>query len=436
MPEINFCIVGRPNVGKSTFFNCLSKQKAIVKNEAEVTRDCNKVLIEYEKNYFYLVDTAGLILEKANSLQTQAKQQLDTVLESINGIFLLVDGRAGWLFEDQEILKFLQKKHKKIFLLINKIDSSKQDDFIPQFYKSGIKKLYPISAAHNLGIGDFFTDITKEFDCPKTPPTEASPNFTMCIIGKTNVGKSSLLNAWCAENKAIVRDEPLTTRDAIKIDLNYKNKEFNISDTAGIAKKRKVSAGLEKLAVASSLQALAYSKLAILVVDVTQGIQEQDLKLASLILEKGKSLILAFNKWDLVEKKYTVKEIRQYIKVKYPFLDFCPSFFISAKTKKGIFKILDEVGKILAERKKKLSTSDLNKITGRIQTRIAKVKNIKIFYCTQINSSCPSFLLFVNNTKLVTPTYEQFIKKQFRYYFGFIGTPIKLFWRNKNSSKV
>ena len=336
---------------------------------------------------------------------------------------------------------FIQKTKKKYFLLANKVDSTKQDDLVLQFYNTGIKDIYSISAEHNLGIGDFLEELAKQFTI-SIPPVQVRPDeLAISIIGKTNVGKSSLLNLWLGEERMIVENKAHTTRNAVSFELVYKNTNILLMDTAGIAKKNKIAKlSLERLMVVSALQTLKWAKIAILVIDVNQGISEQDLKLADLILEKKKSLILVFNKWDLMteeknNKKKLEQKIKDYIHQKHSFLDFCPLVFSSAKTKKNIFSILDKTIQVAKDREKKIPTADLNQIVERIQTRnIAPVqdkKKLKIFYATQIRWDPPIFSFFVNDKKLVTKNYEKFVKNQFRHYLGFEGTPMQLFWRNK-----
>ena len=373
----SFCILGRPNVGKSTFFNCLSKKKTITKDEAGVTRDCNKTLVEYQDYFFFLIDTGGLVLEKQKSMQLKIKKQIDQVLAESDAIFFLVDAREGWHFEDQKVLSFIRKTNKKYFLLVNKIDTPKQADLVMQFYNTGIKDIYPISSEHNLGVGEFLEDIAKQFTISILPLETRRDELAISIMGKTNVGKSSLTNLWLGEEKMIVEDKVHTTRNAVSFELVYKNKNILLMDTAGIAKKNKIAGkkknkinpqSLERLTVVSALQTLKWAKVVILVIDVTQQISEQDLKLATLVLSKNKSLILALNKCDLIKKSLLTgkklppkqkmqkqstleHKIQTYIQKAYPYLDFCPLIFSSAKTKKNIFSILNVAIKIASDSK-------------------------------------------------------------------------------------
>ncbi len=451
MKIASFCILGRPNVGKSTFFNCLSRKKTITKDEAGVTRDCNKTLVEYQDYFFFLVDTGGLVLETQTSMQLKIKKQIDKILVESDAIFFLVDAREGWHFEDQKILSFLRKTNKKYFLLINKIDTPKQENLIAQFYATGIKDLYPISAEHNLGIGDFFENLSKKFTIQIPPVKIRSDELVVSIMGKTNVGKSSLINLWLGEEKMIVEDKAHTTRNSVSFELIHKNKNMLLMDTAGIAKKNKIAGqnkgqSLERLTVVSALQTLKWAKVVVLVVDASSQISEQDLKLAALVLSKNKSLILVLNKQDLIEKTFFLGEkkmkksemehkIGSYIQKSYPYLDFCPLIFSSAKTKKNVFSILDKAIGVAYDRDKKIPTASLNQIVERIQTRnIAPArlkKRLKIFYATQIKWGPPIFCFFVNDKKLLTASYERFVLHQFRHYFGFEGTSIRFFWKNK-----
>lgn len=433
MKIANFCILGRPNVGKSTFFNCLSRQKTVVKNEEGVTRDCNQVLIEYGEYMFYLTDTGGIVIDKPTLMQEAIKEQIYKIFNDLDAIFFMVDAVAGWLPEDDAILNFIRKSNKRFFLLANKIDNQHGEQLSYQLHCAGVEKIYPLSSAHKIGFNNLFEDLAKIFAI-KTPTTQVKENqLSISLIGKTNVGKSSILNTWLGKVKMIVRDEAGTTRNSVSSEVVYKDRQLLLIDTAGIAKKSRVTKDLEKMVVYSSLQALKLAKIIILVVDCKFGLSEQDLKLASLAISKNKSLIIVFNKVDLLKNTAEEKKIQIYYKEKYPFLSFCPFVFVSAKTKKKIYSILDKVIEIEKQLSKRITTSDLNRILARIQTRmiIAANKKLKIFYCTQVKSAPPMFSFFVNNKKFITPGYETFIKNQLRYYFGFEGIPIKIKWEKK-----
>jgi GTP-binding protein len=433
MQANRFCILGRSNVGKSTLFNCFTSQKTLVKNEKEVTRDNNKTLAEFQDFFFYLVDTGGLTLENPNKMQQEIQKKIIGLLEDIDAIFFLLDAKEGWHFEDQQILQWLRKQNKKFYLLVNKIDDDKHLPLVSDFYRSGIKQLYPISAAHRIGIGEFLTELAKDFPVI-TEPIVCEKDLTVSVLGKTNVGKSSMINYWLGEQKMIVQDAAFTTRNSVLFEIQHQNQKIFLFDTVGLKKKRKIAVDLEKLATDTALQAIKNSKIVLLVMDISQPLSEQDLKIASLAIRKNKSLILVFNKIDLVEKKMQ-KEVAEYIKKTYNFLIFCPICFTSNKEKIGHRKLLDKVLQVMQERKKKIATSDLNKIVKRLQeTREAphsKKRGLKIFYCTQIQSNPPVFRFFINQKKLLTDDYKRFVKNQFRYYFNYMGTPIRFFWNNK-----
>ena len=432
MKFANFCIVGRSNVGKSTFFNCFSKNKAVAKNEREVTRDNKKTLVQFEDFFFYLIDTGGLNITNPQGIQKKIQQQIEQTFKEVDGVFFLLDAKEGYQAEDKQLLYWLKKKEKKIYCLVNKIDNEKHEIKLFEFYELGVEKLYPISAAHRIGIYNFFVELAKDFPIIKEPIVKEE-SFTVSLFGKTNVGKSSLLNSFLQEKKMITEDAEFTTRDAVLFSIYYNNKKFYIFDTVGMRKKRKITNELEKLSTHSSLQAMANSQIILLIMDITKEVSEQDLKIAALALRKNKSLILVFNKLDLAfnKKKTLPREIIE----KYPFLNFCPIVFTSASQNIGLKALLDKVLEIFEQRKKKIATVDLNKIMKRIQEPLqvphSKKKGLKIYYCTQVQSNPPVFRFFVNNKLLMAKNYEKFVKNQFRYYFNYIGTPIRFLWNNK-----
>lgn len=429
----HFCILGRSNVGKSTLFNCFTSHKTVVKNEREITRDNNKTLAEFKGFFFYLIDTGGLTLNAPNTMQVEIYKKILQVFAEADAIFFLLDAKEGWQAEDQQILQWLRKQGKKFYLLINKIDDDKHLPLVSDFYQSGIEKLYPISAEHRIGIEEFLTHLAKDF--PNiTEPIITEEKITVSLLGKTNVGKSSIINHWLGAQKMIVQDESFTTRNSVLFELEHKKQKFFLFDTAGLKKRRKTYVGLEKMATDTSLQAMKSSQIILLIMDITQTISEQDLKLASLAIRKHKSLILVFNKLDLA-KENIQKEITDYIFTHYHFLNFCPICFTSNKKEIGHNQLLDKIFQVAEERKKKIATSDLNKIVQRIQglkeAPHSKKRGMKIFYCTQIQSNPPVFRFFINNKNLLTSHYKKFVKNQFRYYFNYMGTPIRFFWNNK-----
>ena len=434
MKHANFCILGRSNVGKSTLFNCFTKQKTVVKNEAEVTRDNNKILIDYSDFCFYLIDTGGLTMISPNSMQKTIYQKILQIFSEVDAFFFLLDGKEGWQFEDMQILRWLRKQQKKFYFIVNKIDDDKHFQRISEFYESGESEIYAISAEHRIGIENLLTNVATDF--PNIVSELKTQNrLVVSLLGKTNVGKSSMMNAWLEEEKMIVKDEALTTRNAVFFEIKHNKETITIFDTAGIAKKNQIVTELAKLTLTSSLQAMSEAKIILLVIDITQGISEQDLKIASLVIRKNKSLILVFNKLDLITKKNIQKQITDYIQENYSFLKNYPVCFTSAKKNIGLRQLLDQILNVAKERKKKIATADLNKIIKRLQETYSapnsKKKKLKIFYCTQIQSNPPVFRLFVNTKTLLTPSYEKFVKNQFRYYFSYTGTPIRFFWNNK-----
>ena len=408
-------IVGRPNVGKSTFVNrLLGARHSIVDDKAGVTRDRIYFDVEWMDKQFTVIDTGGIIPGDEDEIMLNIFTQAKVACDEADKIIFLVDGKDGINPIDYDIANILRQSGKEIFLAVNKLDSP--DKFIntSEFYALAVGEPYPISALHGSGgVGDLLDAVTKDFDYIEE--NEKSENIRIAIVGKPNVGKSSIVNALLNKERVIVSDVSGTTRDAIDSLVKYEGKEYILVDTAGIRKKSKVDWGIEKFAVDRSIRAIRNCDIAVLVIDAVEGISDQDKKIASTILEAGKGMILAINKWDLIEDKKsdTLNKYSKEVEQEMPFLSFVPKIFISAKTKQrlvNIYKLSDEV---FEQCTKRVTTSILNRV---IMDAVSmnppvsiKGKRLKLFYATQVKVQPPAFVLFINNEDLLKDNYFKYL---------------------------
>ena len=434
-------IVGRPNVGKSTFVNrLLGARHSIVDDKAGVTRDRIYFDVEWMDKQFTVIDTGGIIPGDEDEIMLNIFTQAKVACDEADKIIFLVDGKDGINPIDYDIANILRQSGKEIFLAVNKLDSP--DKFIntSEFYALAVGEPYPISALHGSGgVGDLLDAVTKDFDYIEE--NEKSENIRIAIVGKPNVGKSSIVNALLNKERVIVSDVSGTTRDAIDSLVKYEGKEYILVDTAGIRKKSKVDWGIEKFAVDRSIRAIRNCDIAVLVIDAVEGISDQDKKIASTILEAGKGMILAINKWDLIEDKKsdTLNKYSKEVEQEMPFLSFVPKIFISAKTKQrlvNIYKLSDEV---FEQCTKRVTTSILNRV---IMDAVSmnppvsiKGKRLKLFYATQVKVQPPAFVLFINNEDLLKDNYLKYLENKLREAFGFKGTPIKISAKEKGEKQ-
>jgi len=432
-------IVGRPNVGKSSLFNAIvSKKKALVEDFPGVTRDRNYADVTYEGKQFVIVDTGGFFVHAEEPILKEIKKQVDIAIDEADIIIATFDGKEGLNPLDNELVSYLRKLKKPVLYAVNKIDHPSHAPKINDFYALG-GKLYPISAEHGLGIYDLLDDIVAKFGEIQTKEEdETTPNYhaRVVVLGKPNVGKSSIINCILGIERAIVSEVAGTTRDSIDSEVLYNNKRYLFIDTAGIRRKAKISLKLEKFSVFSALRSLDNADVAVLVVDAEEGVKEQEQKIAQLIKERGKGLIIIINKWDKVEKNEKTEPFYvAMIKKTLPFVDFAPLLFTSAKTGKrinAIFPLIDDVAKAL---KTRVSTGILNRIIMELQERnplpVYKGRRIKIFYGTQQDVSPPFFVLFANYPEAIPQSSIKYIENRLREYYPFTGTPIKIVVRKK-----
>jgi len=430
-------IVGRPNVGKSTFFNrMLERREAIVDSEAGVTRDRHYGKSEWNGVEFTLIDTGGYIVGSDDIFEDEIRKQVQLAIEEATAILFLVDVQDGLYDTDKEVARLLRKTDKPVFLVVNKVDSSKYQNDNAEFYELGMEKLYNISAVSGSGTGELLDDVVASF--PTTEYVElyeGLPKIT--ITGRPNVGKSTFINALLGEERNIVTDIAGTTRDSIETIYNKFGHHFLLVDTAGMRRKAKVKEDLEFYSVMRSIRSIEYSDVVIIMIDATQGWESQDMNIFHLAQKNRKGIVILVNKWDLVEDKETntMKEYEAKIKEKLqPFTDV-PVIFISALTKQRILKAVEVAMYVHENRTKKIKTSKLNEIMLPIidskPPPSLKGKYVKIKYCTQLPTFTPQFALFANLPQYVKEPYKRFVENQLRKNFDFTGVPIEVYFRQK-----
>ncbi len=430
-------IVGRPNVGKSTLFNRLIGQKdAIVDDISGVTRDRNYGEAEWAGKEFRLIDTGGYVPDSPELFETAVREQVEIAIDEADKIIFLVDVRDGVNPMDTEIIKMLRSANKEFFLVANKVDSEKFEPAVNEFYSLGVNKVYDISALMGRKIGDFLDQLTEGFQLKENIEGEDS-RLKIAIVGRPNVGKSSLANALLGFDRSIVTDIPGTTRDSLDSILKYYSEEIVLIDTAGLRKKKKVEESIEFYSNLRSLKAIGECEVAIVMIDAISGLEKQDQKIIDEAVRWRKGIIIAVNKWDLIEKETnTAKRIEDEIREKLGAIDYIPMVFISALTKQRIFRLIELSKKIDEERKKKIPTSELNYI---LLPEIEKIppptthtgKEVKIKYITQVGEHYPVFLFFTSYPKNIPDHYKRFLEKLIRKHFGFGGVTFTLSFKEK-----
>lgn len=437
-------VVGRPNVGKSTFVNRLvGKRQSIVDDLPGVTRDRIYFDVEWQNKQFTVIDTGGIIPGDEDDIMLSIYDQAKIACEEADKIIFLVDGVEGATPVDFDIANILRQSDKPIFLAVNKVDSHNQITMLSDFYSLAIGEPIAISALHGSGgVGDLLEEITEDFE--EEIEAEEDSTIKIAIVGRPNAGKSSIVNALLGEKRVIVSDVSGTTRDSIDSRLTYNEQEFVIIDTAGIRKKSKVDYGVEKFAVDRAIRSIRECDVALLVLDATEtvnGISDQDKKIASIITEAGKGMVIAINKWDLVEdkKSNTINKFEQMIAHEIPFLDYVPKIYISAVTHQRLNQIFTRVTEVQKERSKRVSTGLLNKVVNEAYAlnppQTIRNKRLKIMYSTQAAIEPPTFILFANNEELLKDHYKRYLENKLREAFGFLGTPIRISVRTRSEKK-
>ncbi|APJ27456.1 ribosome biogenesis GTPase Der [Bacillus licheniformis] len=426
-------IVGRPNVGKSTIFNRIAGERiSIVEDTPGVTRDRIYSSAEWLNHDFNLIDTGGIEVGDEPFL-AQIRHQAEIAMEEADVIIFMTNGREGVTAADEEVAKILYRTKKPVVLAVNKVDNPEMRSNIYDFYALGFGEPFPISGTHGLGLGDLLDAVSEHFkNIPETKYEDEVVQF--CLIGRPNVGKSSLVNAMIGEERVIVSNIAGTTRDAIDTRFTYNQRDFVIVDTAGMRKKGKVYEATEKYSVLRALKAIDRSEVVCVVLDGEEGIIEQDKRIAGYAHEAGKAVVIVVNKWDAVEKdERTMKEFEEKVRDHFQFLDYAPVLFMSALTKKRIHTLMPAVMTASENHSMRVQTNILNDIimdaVAMNPTPTHNGNRLKIYYATQVAVKPPTFVVFVNDPELMHFSYERFLENRIRDAFGFEGTPIRIFAR-------
>lgn len=434
-------VVGRPNVGKSTLFNKLiGSRLSIVDDTPGVTRDRIYGDCEWLNNKFLLVDTGGIEPESTDIILSQMRTQAEIAIETADVIILVTNIRDGVVASDYEVAAMLQKSGKPVVLCVNKCDSIGTPDLdFYEFYNLGIGDPIAVSAAHGHGTGDLLDEVIKYF--PEFEDDEEDDEvISVAVIGKPNVGKSSLVNQISGENRAIVSDIAGTTRDTTDTFIENDYGKFNFIDTAGLRRKSRVSDAIEKYSIIRARMAVERANVCVIMIDATEGFTEQDSKVAGIALEQGKACIIAVNKWDAVEKDgNTMNEFRKKLMNDFSFMSYAPIMFISAKTGQRIDRLFEMISFVHSQNSMRISTGKLNEVladaTARVQPPTDKGKRLKIYYMTQISTRPPTFVFFVNNAQLFHFSYQRYLENQIREIFGLDGTPVRFIIRERSDGK-
>lgn len=435
-------VVGRPNVGKSTLFNKLIGQRlAIVEDTPGVTRDRIFGDCEWQNQQFLLVDTGGIEPGTDDGILLHIRQQAQVAIDSADCIIMVTDLHAGVTAQDQDVAAMLMRSGKPVVLAVNKVDRVGAPPLeLYDFYSLGLGEVYPVSSVHGHGTGDLLDAVCehlKEYSADEA----ADDRITVAVIGRPNVGKSSLVNYVLGENRMIVANEAGTTRDAIDSQVDNRYGSFVFTDTAGLRKKGRVENGVERYSVLRSLAAVERSRVCVIMIDATQGFTEQDSKVAGYAHEQGKACIIAVNKWDAVEKDgKTMDAVRKKLMNDFSFMSYAPIIFISAATGQRVDRLFELIKYVDEQNALRVTTGMLNELlaraTARVQPPSDKGKRLKIYYMTQISTRPPTFVCFVNRRDLFHFSYQRYIENQIRETFGLEGTPVRLIVRERGDGKT
>jgi len=434
-------VVGRPNVGKSTLFNALAGQQiSIVKDTPGVTRDRIYADVTWLDKSFTMIDTGGIEPDTNDIILAQMREQAEIAIETADVIIFLTDVRQGLVDSDAKVADMLRRSHKPVVLVVNKVDNF--DKYMPdvyEFYNLGIGDPMPISAVSKLGIGDMLDEVVRHF--PETSDVDDDDDIPkIAIVGKPNVGKSSIINRLLGKNRVIVSDIAGTTRDAVDTAVTYNGKEYIFIDTAGLRRKNKIKEELERYSIIRTVSAVERADIVIVVIDATEGVTEQDAKIAGIAHERGKGIIVAVNKWDAIEKNdKTIYEFTNKIKDTLSFIPYAEILFISAMTGQRLNKIYELIDIIIESRNMRIPTGVLNEILTEAvamqQPPSDKGKRLRIYYMTQVSVKPPTFVMFVNDKKLTHFSYTRYIENKIRGAFGFRGTVIRFINRERKEKE-
>ena len=430
-------IVGRPNVGKSTLFNALAGENiSIVKDTPGVTRDRIYADVTWLEHNFTMIDTGGIEPDSSDVILSQMREQAQIAIDTADVIIFLTDVRQGLVDSDSKVADMLRRSRKPVVLVVNKVDSFQK--FMPdvyEFYNLGIGDPVPVSAASRLGIGDMLDEVVKYFP-ERNAEEEEDDRPKIAIVGKPNVGKSSIINKLIGENRVIVSNIAGTTRDAIDTDVRHNGKDYVFIDTAGLRRKNKIKEELERYSIIRTVTAVERADVVVMVIDAVEGVTEQDAKIAGIAHERGKGIIIAVNKWDAIEKNdHTVKEFEHQIRLTLSFLPYAEIMYVSALTGQRLIKLYDMIDMIIENQTLRVSTGVLNEIMSEAvamqQPPSDKGKRLRLYYITQVAVKPPTFVIFVNDKELMHFSYTRYIENKIREAFGFRGTSLKFFIRER-----
>ena len=433
-------IVGRPNVGKSTLFNrMVGYSKAIVDDAPGVTRDRNYAPVDLDGRPVTLVDTGGFDSDEKAGMMAQVRAQTLAAVEEADLIVLLTDGKQGVSPHDRDLVDILRRSNRPFVLAVNKIDGLEKEDLLAEFHELGVSPVLPLSSAHGYGVRSFVEHLTDML--PELPEPESLQNLVkVSVIGRPNVGKSSLINRLIGEERAVVTDTPGTTRDPVDILLDREGRPYLFVDTAGIRRKGKVSQKVEKFSVMRSLRSLERSDVALLLVDASEGVTDQDAHVAGYAVDSGRAVILVFNKWDLVkDKNRAQKKIREYFDLKLRFLSYAPYITASATTGLRVEKIFPMIDEVHSQFVSRFPTGQVNRILEKaVEAHTPPYVGrgrLKFYYATQVSASPPTFVVFVNKPDKVHFSYQRYLSNTFREAFGLDKVPVRVLLRHRNKEK-
>ncbi len=434
-------IVGRPNVGKSTLFNALAgEQISIVKDTPGVTRDRIYADVTWLNYNFTLIDTGGIEPDSRDIILSQMREQAEIAIASADVIMFMVDVRQGLVDSDSKVADMLRRSGKPVILVVNKVDSfDKMMADVYEFYNLGIGDPVPVSSVGKLGIGDLLDEVVSHFN-EESSDEEEDDRPKIAIVGKPNAGKSSIINRISGNNRVIVSDIAGTTRDAIDTDITYNGKEYVFIDTAGLRRKSRIKEELERYSIIRTVTAVERADVVIVVIDATEGVTEQDAKIAGIAHERGKGIIIAVNKWDAIEKNdKTIYEYKAKIKDILSFIPYAETIFISAKTGQRLNKVFETIDMVIENRNMRVQTGVLNEILMEAvalqQPPSDKGRRLKIYYITQVSVKPPAFVIFVNSRELMHFSYTRYLENKIRETFGFRGTALHFIIRERSEKE-
>ncbi len=430
-------VVGRPNVGKSTLFNVLAgEQISIVKDTPGITRDRIYADVTWLDYHFTLVDTGGIEPDSNDIILSQMREQAEIAIDTADVIMFMVDVKQGLVDSDSKVADMLRRSHKPVVLVVNKVDSfEKMMPDVYEFYNLGIGDPHPISSVNRMGIGDMLDEVVSYFP-EGSAEEEEDDRIKVAIVGKPNSGKSSLINKLLGENRLIVSDIAGTTRDAVDTEVTYNGKEYVFIDTAGLRRKNKIKEELERFMIIRTVSAVERADVAVLLIDATEGVTEQDAKIIGIAHERGKAIIIAVNKWDAIEKDdKTIYRFTEKVKQTLAFMPYAEIIFISALTGQRIGKLYETIDIVAENHALRVATGVLNEIMTEAvamqQPPADKGKRLRLYYITQVSVKPPTFVIFVNDKELMHFSYTRYIENQIRNAFGFKGTPLRFIIRER-----